>query len=154
MRCRPLTHKQRSLRDIALGLLVRREHSRQELLCKLVLRGHDQNDANRLIVELAEAGLQSDERFAEVYTHSRKSRGYGPVRIQAELKQRGIDEGLAKACLNNHSSEWLGIARQQLERKFSGQSLHTYQARIKPARHLQNRGFSSDVIRKVIGEFK
>ncbi len=152
MRRRPLTLKQRSLRDIAVGLLARREHSRQELLRKLVLRGCDQIDAESLIVKLAEEGLQSDERFAEVYTHSRKSRGYGPARIQAELKQRGIDDDLAHVCLNALSREWLEIARVQLEKKFGSQSLDSYQARIKPMRHLQNRGFSSDVIRKVLCE--
>lgn len=49
----------------ALGLLTRREHSRQELTRKLQQRGVASADAAAVIDKLASAGWQNDARFAE-----------------------------------------------------------------------------------------
>jgi len=43
-----------------LRLLARREHSQQELLNKLALRGFEQDDAQPVIDEMAEQGWQDD----------------------------------------------------------------------------------------------
>ena len=48
----------------ALGLLTRREHSRQELARKLINRGVEAQEASAAINRLAEAGWQDDARFA------------------------------------------------------------------------------------------
>ena len=39
-----------------------------------------------------EEGLINNKRFAEQYIYSRSQKGYGPFRIEQELKQRGINE--------------------------------------------------------------
>ena len=66
------------IRRAALGLLARREHSRTELLRKLLRRFPEKL---ALIKEelgaLSEEGLQSDRRLAEVYVRSRAAQGRG-----------------------------------------------------------------------------
>ena len=69
----------------ALGLLVRREHSRRELTRKLTARGVERDDAVAAVDKLEAAGWQDDSRFAESLVRSRATNGYGPVRIRAEL---------------------------------------------------------------------
>jgi regulatory protein len=55
----------------ALGLLVRREHSRKELGRKLAARGVEADEARAAIDKLAEAGWQDDARFAELLVRTR-----------------------------------------------------------------------------------
>lgn len=50
----------------ALGLLVRREHSRKELSRKLAARGVPPDEAGAAIDKLAADGWQDDARFAEL----------------------------------------------------------------------------------------
>ena len=40
------------------------------------------------IKKLEEEGLINNKRFAEQYIYSRSQKGYGPFRIEQELKQR------------------------------------------------------------------
>src|SRR3546814_9963866 len=48
----------------ALGLLVRREHSRKELANKLAARGVAREDAEAAVERMAAEGWQDDARFA------------------------------------------------------------------------------------------
>ncbi|MDX1626605.1 MAG: RecX family transcriptional regulator, partial [Wenzhouxiangellaceae bacterium] len=50
------------IRESAIRLLARREHSRRELDRKLRQRGWDGEDVEIVLDELDEAGLQSDRR--------------------------------------------------------------------------------------------
>src|SRR5690606_13555026 len=78
----------------ALGLLVRREHSRKELATKLASRGVAREDAEAAIERLAAEGWQDDARFAASLARMRAGAGYGPIRIRAELGTHGLDEAV------------------------------------------------------------
>ena len=73
-----------------MGLLARREHSARELSHKLKSRDYDEVSIQAVIESLIDEGLQSDDRFAEQFTRSRVEKGYGPIRIRQELRERGI----------------------------------------------------------------
>src|SRR5690606_2652334 len=88
-------------RETAIGLLARREHSRRELKRKLGAKGHPSDLIDQVLEQLAREGLQSDQRFAEAYLHSRIQKGYGPVRLLHELAERGVDAGLAELCMQS-----------------------------------------------------
>ena len=60
---------------------------------------------------LVRQGLASDERFADAYARKRAEAGYGPVRIRAELRQRGIEGGLVRDVLAAYESTWVDLAR-------------------------------------------
>ena len=55
------------------------------------LEGHDLDLVKDIIDSLANQGLQSDQRFADNFTRHRAMRGFGPARIEQELRQRGVD---------------------------------------------------------------
>ncbi len=79
------------VRDACLRLLTGRDHSKQELLQKLTVKGYDREIVLAVIDELAAEGWQDDLRYAKSYARSRILKGYGPVRIIYELRQNGID---------------------------------------------------------------
>ena len=73
----------------ALDLLSRREHSRKELYLKLTKRFESKEDINLNLDRLEEKNLLSDSRFAEEYVQARRKKGFGPIKISAELEKRG-----------------------------------------------------------------
>lgn len=77
--------------EIALRLLARREHSRFELTMKLRQRRVDARVIEDVLDDFEDKGWLSDDRFAEVFVRQRMDAGYGPLKILADLQQRGIN---------------------------------------------------------------
>src|SRR5689334_5576587 len=80
----------KSIELTALRLLARREHSVEELRHKLLRRGYAATPVETVVRQLANRRLISDVRFAGALVRTRSARGYGPVRIRAELRRQGI----------------------------------------------------------------
>jgi regulatory protein len=96
---------------------------------------------------LSRRRLQSDERFAEQYLYSRQRRGYGPLRIRAELRERGVDEGLIEAYLDERDEGWLACLRQAHDKKYGDTLPQNFKEQARRARFLQYRGFTAEQIR-------
>jgi regulatory protein len=139
-------------RDIALGLLARREHSRDELRRKLESRGFDAGDVNSLLDKLAAERLQSDTRFAESYIRARAARGFGPVRIRVELRERGVSDALIDEYLDEHAQRWRDALYAQYRKRFGDKPANDYRERARRGRFLQQRGFSTDMIGRLLDE--
>lgn len=138
-----------SLRERALRLLARREHSRAELLRKLQTHAGAGDDLEALLGELAQRKLLSDERYAE--TRARQlSRKFGTARIAHELRSSGVGEDLARGALNAARESEAERAREVWRRKYRAAPA-TREERAKQMRFLQSRGFSFDAIRAAIG---
>ena len=133
----------------ALRLLARREHSVLELRHKLTGRHFTDSIVDTVVMQLVEQGLLSDQRFAEVYVRSRFERGYGPLRIRAELRERGISGDLTEQMLAGLSRRWVESAGRQRSKRFGHQLPADYRQRTKQMRFLQQRGFTSDQIQAV-----
>lgn len=132
------------IRGAALDLLSRREYSRRELSNKLAVRfGLPVDDeAIRVCLDrLAADGYQSDERFAEVFVRSRRARGYGPVFIEQELRQRGIDSALIAEAVQRCNTDWLAVAGDLKRKKFGAGLVTALQEKAKVMRFLRYRGF-------------
>lgn len=130
----------------ALGLLVRREHSRKELTRKLSARGLESNEVAAAVDRMAREGWQDDARFAEGLVRSRANGGYGPIRIRAELATHGLDRELIARAMDSHEGDWGQIAQDLVRRRF-GASMDDLSARRKAADFLLRRGFDSATIR-------
>ncbi|HEB59209.1 MAG TPA: regulatory protein RecX [Gammaproteobacteria bacterium] len=142
--------RSRSVRLSAMDMLARREHSSGELRRKLVARDYDVAEIEQTLAELRAENLLSDRRFAEAFIHARVGRGYGPARIEAELRQREVDEALIDACLADCGEDWLAHAARVRARKFGRAMPEDYAQRARQARFLQYRGFFSDTIRRLL----
>ncbi len=141
--------KGQSIRKKAMDLLARREHSEQELWRKLILRDYDTNDIDETLRELKIDGLQSDHRFAESYVNHRVNTGIGPVKIRFELRQKGINDDLANEFLEPLYDRWETLMQQQRVKKFGEIIPADYNARMKQARFLQNRGFAAESVMRL-----
>jgi len=134
------------LRQQVVGWLARREHSRQEVRQKLVRRYGARADLDPLLDELEEAGLLSDRRFAESLTRMRSGRGYGPLRVRAELTAKGVRSAAVEQALQEEKPDWLQLAREALRKKFGTQPATDRESRARQYRFLAQRGFSSEQI--------
>ena len=128
----------------ALGLLVRREHSRRDLARKLAQRGIEPAEAEAAVERLAGQGYQDDQRFAESFARDRCAAGYGPVRIRVELAGHGLAEDAIQAALAACEADWPALARRQVERRWRAAELADPARRRKAVEFLLRRGFDQD----------
>ena len=138
-----------AIREAALGLLARRDHAAPELERKLKERGFDRLAAGAVIQELAAEHLLDDERYVEHFVAYHVTRGQGPARITAELRQLQLPADIIRRHLDA-VVDWPGHARVVRRKKFGATIPGSYSARAKQARFLQYRGFSSDHIRAAL----
>lgn len=132
----------------ALALLTRREHSRRELVGKLVARGVGEDEAQAVVERLACAGWQDDARFASSLLRSRAGAGYGPAWVCAELERHGVGRDLIAATLAGFDGDWEANARDLVRRRFGAMSAQPDVARRKAAELLYRRGFSAGQVRR------
>ena len=142
------------VRNSAMRLLARREHSRAELRGKLVGRGFENDSVEELLQGLEDQDLLSDERFAMSLIASRAETGYGPNRISLELRNRGVSEELAGEALAKAEVDWGQQVTDQAVRKFGSDPAQTFPEWARRARYLERRGFGQDAIRRAIGNFE
>jgi regulatory protein len=132
-----------------MDLLARREHSEQELARKLATRGYAADTVAETLAALVAENLLSNTRFAEAFVHARIQRGSGPQKIRAELRERGIADGLIDSSLEAHADSWRELARAVREKRFGNGQPADFRERSRQMRFLQQRGFSSEQIRGV-----
>ena len=142
-----------SLRERALRLLARREHSRAELARKLATHAESPESLDAVLDDLVARRLLSDERYAEMRLNVRAAR-FGNARLAQELKTQGVDGALVEAALSGCEEE-LARARRVWQRKFGDREMPDDAAgRAKQMRFLMSRGFSGETIRRVLrGDF-
>ena len=133
------------LKTRALRLLVRREHSRVELVRKLLPHAESEAAVNAVVDLLQSKKQLSDERFAEERARS-LSRKYGAAMIRQDLKERGVADEIVERVSADGDLE---RARAILSRKYRTPAT-TREEQAKRARFLQSRGFSYEVIRSVL----
>ena len=134
------------LRQRALRLLARREHSRAELNRKLAAHGTIEEIAN-VLTQLETEGLLSDARAAGAYVRAHAGR-FGAARLRQDLRSRGLDPQLADADIADLDSEFVR-ARSVWAKKFSTAPENASEW-ARQARFLQSRGFATEVIRKLL----
>ncbi|MEO7064327.1 MAG: regulatory protein RecX [Dokdonella sp.] len=139
----------RSVYDKALGLLARREHSARELKTKLAQRGHAADEAGVAIDLLRDQQFQSDDRFAGSIARRRAAQGYGPRRIEAELKSHSLADVAIRAVLADLDVDWTASAAAQLRRHYGAKAPADRDERAKRAGFLLRRGFDAATVRDV-----
>ncbi len=132
-----------------MDLLSRREHSIKELFDKLRLRHFDPAEIEQTLAKLVAENLLNDERFTESYLHSRVQKGFGPLRIQNELSEKGVASELIQIQLEVYAFSWPELMKQQRIKKFGSEIPEDYKEKMKQARFLQNRGFSSESVMRL-----
>jgi regulatory protein len=133
-----------------LRLLADREHSRLELERKLRARGYEGSAVVEVVDSLAESGLMSEERMTEAYVAERLRKGFGPLRIRQELRQRGVADELIAPHLDLSPGQWLELMIEVADKKFGTRRASDRREIASRARFLEYRGFPADLIARVL----
>ena len=141
-------------RKKAMDLLARREHARSELERKLARAGFDADVTTDVLQQLADEGLQSDRRFVESFVQSRINQGKGPLRIHADLGQRGIATGMIDDVLEEAGEDWYALAKETRARKFGPSQPEEFPEKARQMRFLQYRGFEPEQIQAAVSSFE
>ena len=154
-----------SLKARALRLLSLREYSRKTLAAKLAESearwarlGAEQlkqtSQATTLSIEAVlddfeTRGWLSDERFAEALVRRRSER-YGTRKIADELERAGVDSEQSAKLLGALKETEFQRAYELWARKY-GEKAQDQKERARQYRFLASKGFSSDVVARIIG---
>ncbi len=143
-----------SLRERAMRLLARREHSRVELARKLAIHAESPEALELVLDNLSARQLLSDERYVEMRMNARSSR-FGNARLSHELRTMGVAGELVQDALSKATDE-LTRAREVWQRKFGNLAEpQEPAARVRQIRFMTGRGFSGETIRQVLrGDFE
>ena len=142
----------KDIRLVALNLLARREHLRAELNLKLRKRFGGEVELDPVLDQLTEDKLLSDERFVESYIRQRCGRGYGPDRIQMDLRQKGAAGELVSLALEACEMDWCQLARDVRLKKFGSEPPADFSEKSRQLRFLQYRGFGGECTSRLFSE--
>jgi regulatory protein len=134
------------LRSSAIKLLARREHTRAELARKLTALGTPE-EIETVLADLERAGLLSDARAASAYVRGHAAR-FGASRLRQTLRTKGVSSELIGVELAALPEE-IDRAREVWAKKF-GTAPAGAREWARQARFLQSRGFSTEVIRRLL----
>ena len=134
---------------MALRYLSYRPRSELEVRNYLRQKGCEPQVSAAVIAKLHSLNYIEDLSFARIWARSRlESHGYGPRRVEQELRQKGIDTGVIRQAMQESlqfTSEQ-ERAREILTKRFGGAVLQDAKAQRRAVALLQRRGFSSKVI--------
>lgn len=102
----------------------------------------------KVLDDLAAAGLQSDTRAAESLARTKSSR-YGEHRLRQQLQAKGLDSELVAYTVGQTRATEFERAQDLWRRRF-GEPTQDLAERARQTRFLTARGFDSDVIRRVV----
>lgn len=139
-----------SLKARAIGLLSRREHSRNELRRKLAAHCEDPAELDTLLNELERGNWLSQERFAESLVHRRASR-HGLRRIMQELRQHELPEETLAGVAEKLRATEPARAREVWEKRF-GSAPADAKEYARQLRYMAARGFSAETLRRILAE--
>ena len=142
--------KKLSARERALAWLARREYAAGELTERLLQAGFEQGDVEQLVLDLQQKGLQSDDRFAEVFCRHRIAQRYGPARIRAEMSARGLEAALVEHHLQHSETDWFALATELCRRHYGAGPVTDLKDKSRRYRYLSNRGFSSEQVEHAV----
>ena len=137
-----------SLRERALAMLARREHTRAEMMRKLSPHSESPEQIEQLLDALVARGWLSEARFAESRANT-LARKFGSRKIQHDLKSRGVSAEVVERTVERALAQELENCRAAWQRKF-GVLPQSAAERGRQMRFLTGRGFSADAVRQVL----
>jgi regulatory protein len=115
----------------------------------LAQRGYSIAIAEGMLEKLRSLNYLNDEAFARNWARSRaETRGYGPKRIEQELRTKGIGQALIREVMRETFGQIDESARAKslLEKRFKSKQFDDPKMVRRAVGFLQRRGYSSKVI--------
>ncbi len=137
----------------ALKILSLRDHSIYELRSKLLKRFEDSEQVEQVLKKLLELHYLDDERFAELLVRSLRKKGKSRFFMRQELQKRGVEARFISTSLSEVDE--FADAFKIASKKEKSLTRHPKEKqRQKLAAFLGNRGFSFDIVNKVLRELE
>jgi regulatory protein len=106
-----------------------------------------------VLADLVARGYLDDAEFAGHWVATRAARGYGPARLRAELRARGIATPLIDAALARDDADALERARAVARRRLPAlRSADPARAASRLRDHLLRRGHAASIVARVVRE--
>ena len=137
----------------AVKFLSYRARSEAEVRRKLAQLGFSRGTVEGAVKKLLSLNLLNDENFARAWTVSRvEGRGYGPLRVERELRQKGVAKDLIGRVLDETCGRQQGMdrARALLEKRFRGKDLSDAKNLRRAVSFFRRRGYRDSVIAEVL----
>jgi regulatory protein len=151
-----MARTKRSAYQTALDLLSRRDHFRRELVEKLRTRDFPAKEIEDAIARCEGLDLINDERVAVRFVEVRAvDRGWGPHRLMAELRQRGMSADDADRIANLSDEMAAGAMRtalRKLEVRAPASWWRDGQRRARMVSSLITRGFDAEIAIAAVDE--
>ena len=133
-------------------MLARREYSRLELEHKLAPYTGNPEDIAGLLDDFERRGWLSESRVVAQVLASRRRR-FGAQKIAHELRDKGISDAAIVGAQQQLQESELDAARAVWMRKF-GVIPANSREKARQMRFLQGRGFSLEIIRRVLRDIE
>lgn len=140
-------------RAVALRSINYRVRSRGEIERTLIGTGFDEDTRERVIENLKKLHLLDDASYAETFTRDKiRLSNYGPIRIRALLRERGIENAAIEDTLANIEEDvFINAAHRAVDKKRRTlEKLDPIKRKQKIYELLSYRGFPSDMIRMIL----
>lgn len=134
----------------AIKLLTTREHSRLELGRKLRARGYPAEDVEQVLDRLEREDWLSESRLVERYVAERLDKGFGPVRIRFELREKGLPDEQIRPQLELDDAHYLELIARVHRQRFGDAPIADRNGFAKRARFLEYRGFPQGLITRYL----
>jgi len=131
------------------------ERCESEVRTKLFSLGQDTENTDILIAHLISFNFLNEERFAQAFASGKfRIKGWGKIKIKAELKSRRISNYSINVALNAiDSDEYRNTIYRLANTKaklVKAKSL--FDKKIKVTRYLTGKGFELDLVQEVLNE--
>jgi regulatory protein len=137
----------------ALRFLAYRPRSEAELRARLARAGCAAQEIEAALEKLRGLKLLDDEAFARSFARDRiENRGYGPLRVERELRFKGVAKAVIAEVLKESFDRERDSARARaiLERRFRGQDLKDLKTARRAIAYLRRRGYRDALIAEVM----
>ncbi|NOX64285.1 MAG: regulatory protein RecX [Chlorobi bacterium] len=140
----------------AYRYLGNRNHSSFELRVKLTKKGYQKLIIEKVIKDLRAKGYIDDQKFTESFVKNRiEKRKEGIVKINSELKKKGISNEIISDVINNftddpiHFQNALQLARKKYQ-SLKNKDLDFQKLKGRLFNFLKGKGYTTEIILKVL----
>ncbi len=142
-------------RERGVRFLTFKDRSVNELFKKLMEVGFDEEVANKATEYLTTIGYLDDNRYAMRYLSERiRTKALSKRSLEYELKNKGIADELINKAMSEFEIDDYQVALREAKRKFGKYNMQDKKVEQRACRFLLHRGFSYELVNKVMKEMK
>ncbi len=150
-----------NIKEAAVKYLEHRSRTCGEMKAHLLQKGFEMPEIQKTIDELKQLHYLDDFQYTIAYLNYGFSKGKGMKLIRYELYDKEVDSNIIEDAICSYEEEYgISLDKYEIERameqaaRVTEGALPDEKTVAKIARKLSSKGYSSDVIYKVIGQIR